>query len=98
MVKEFRQNFDVLEVNMKIMAVLVLVLCLFVNVDVVNSDGWSKYSGDVTAYQQKPHLKIKCTCGASFVTYEWLTDLILKSADKFMEKHPCAHKEKKTAK
>ena len=29
---------------MKIMAVLVLVLCLFVNVDAVNSDGWPKYN------------------------------------------------------
>ena len=47
-------------------------------------------AGDVP-YEQKPHLEIKCPCGASFVTYEWLEESLLQRIDKFLEIHPCSH-------
>ena len=47
--------------------------------------------GDVPSYEQKPHLEIKCTCGASFITYEWLKETLLQRVDKFLEIHPCSH-------
>lgn len=50
---------------------------------------------DVPKYEQKPHLEIKCPCGASFVTYEWLNRSVLIRADKFIETHSCAHKDNK---
>lgn len=49
----------------------------------------------IQSCEQKPRLEIKCPCGASFVTYEWLNDSVLTRANKFIEKHPCAHKNDK---
>ena len=57
---------------------------------VVSTTGIAVY-GDIPAYEQKPHLEIKCPCGARFVTYEWLEGAILRRADKFIETHPCSH-------
>ena len=47
--------------------------------------------GDIPNYEQKPHLEIRCPCGASFITYEWLEGAILRRADKFIQTHPCSH-------
>ena len=41
--------------------------------------------------EQKPHLKIKCPCGANFALYEWTNDKTPEIVSKFLEKHPCGH-------
>lgn len=50
---------------------------------------------EVSNHVQKPHLEIKCYCGANFVIYEWLDEILLARVDKFIEKHPCAHNNNK---
>lgn len=66
-----------------LLSILVAIVVLFVAVNA--------YCCDNKPYEQKPHLEIKCPCGASFVTYEWINADIIKSAEKFLENHKCGH-------
>ena len=41
--------------------------------------------------EKKPHLEIKCPCGANFALYEWVNNETPEMVSSFLEKHPCGH-------